>query len=113
MMGRFAGEFFADWPGADYRKQFTRDYFFQSNQYWLREYHVDGFRYDYVPGMYDGPIGQGYAELVYRTYQDSKTLSRFRRPAGAARSSSARNICPMPSVFFRRLTQTAHGKTAF
>ena len=47
----FEGEFFADWPGADYRQPFTRDYFFQSNQYWLREYHVDGFRYDYVPGM--------------------------------------------------------------
>jgi 1,4-alpha-glucan branching enzyme len=82
MMGRFEGEFFADWPGADYRKSFTRDYFFQLNQYWLREYHVDGFRYDYVPGMYDGPVGQGYADLVYRTYHDSKTLPRFHAAGG-------------------------------
>ena len=27
--------------------------------------------------MYDGPTGQGYANLVYRTYQTSKGLSRF------------------------------------
>jgi 1,4-alpha-glucan branching enzyme len=85
MMGRFEGEFFADWPGADYRKPFTRDYFFQLNQYWLREYHVDGFRYDYVPGMYDGPMGQGYADLVYRTYHDSKTLPRFHSANGGSK----------------------------
>ncbi|MGH9694094.1 MAG: hypothetical protein ACRD5Z_08140, partial [Bryobacteraceae bacterium] len=71
-------------PGTDYTKEFTRDYFFQLNQYWLREYHIDGFRYDYVPGMYDGPIGQGYANLVYRTYQDSKALAKF--DAGNGRS---------------------------
>ncbi|HEY6227947.1 MAG TPA: alpha-amylase family glycosyl hydrolase, partial [Verrucomicrobiae bacterium] len=84
MMGVFAGEFFAGRPGTDYTKEFTRDYFFELNRYLLREFHVDGFRYDYVPGMYDGPVGQGYANLVYRTYQDSKTLPRF--DAGNARS---------------------------
>lgn len=84
MMGVFAGEFFAGHPGTDYTKEFTRDYFFALNQYWLREYHVDGFRYDYVPGMYDGPVGQGYANLVYRTYEDSKPLARF--DAGQGRS---------------------------
>jgi 1,4-alpha-glucan branching enzyme len=84
MMGIFAGEFFAGRPGTDYTKEFTRDYFFQLNQYWLREYHIDGFRYDYVPGMYDGPAGQGYANLVYRTYQDSKALPKF--DAGNGRS---------------------------
>ena len=76
MMGVFAGEFF-ERPGTDYHKQFTREYFFELNRYWLQEYHVDGFRYDYVPGMYDGPTGQGYADLVHRTYQHSKTLPRF------------------------------------
>jgi 1,4-alpha-glucan branching enzyme len=85
MMGVFADEFFAGQPGTDYTKEFTRDYFFQLNQYWLREYHVDGFRYDYVPGMYDGPTGQGYANLVFRTYQDSKSLPRF--DAGGGRST--------------------------
>ena len=84
MMGVFSGEFFAGRPGTDYTKEFTRDYFFQLNQYWLREYHVDGLRYDYVPGMYDGPVGQGYANLVYRTYEDSKALPRF--DAGNGRS---------------------------
>jgi maltooligosyltrehalose trehalohydrolase len=87
MMGAFAGEFFAGRPGADYSKPFTRDYFFQVNQFWLREYHLDGFRYDYVPGMYDGPAGQGYADLVYKTYQDSKSFAQFPRfDGGAGRS---------------------------
>jgi 1,4-alpha-glucan branching enzyme len=77
MLGRFAGEFFSDWAGTDYRKQFTRDYFLCLNQYLLNEFHVDGFRYDYVPGMYDGPMGQGYADLVYQTWQYAKSLARF------------------------------------
>jgi 1,4-alpha-glucan branching enzyme len=84
MMGYFAGEFFEGRPGTDYSKAFTREYFFELNRYWLREYHLDGFRYDYVPGMYDGPTGDGYARLVHRTYQDSKTLPRF--DAGGGRS---------------------------
>jgi 1,4-alpha-glucan branching enzyme len=80
MMGQFAGEFFSR-PGMDYRKQFTADYFDQVNQYWLQEYHVDGFRYDYVPGMYEGnPVGPGYADLVYRTYQASTGIARFQAP---------------------------------
>jgi 1,4-alpha-glucan branching enzyme len=77
MMGYFAGEFFAR-PGTDYRKRFTADYFFEVNKYWLEEFHVDGFRYDYVPGMYEGdPTGPGYPELVYRTAQHAKTLPKF------------------------------------
>lgn len=81
MMGPFEGEFFSR-PGTDYRKAFTRDFFRQLNGYWLREYHVDGFRYDYVPGMYDGPAGVGYAALVFNTYQDSKALPKFQSPDG-------------------------------
>ncbi|UFH53132.1 alpha-amylase family glycosyl hydrolase [Spirosoma sp. KNUC1025] len=77
MMGVFAGEFF-DKPGTDYTKEFTRDYFFALNQYYLDEYHIDGFRYDYVPGMYDGFMGEGYANLVFRTYEFSKTIPRFK-----------------------------------
>ncbi|MCU1572501.1 MAG: hypothetical protein JWO93_583 [Micrococcaceae bacterium] len=67
MMGRFADEFF-DRPGTDFTRGFTRDYFLTASKYWLDEYHVDGFRYDYVPGIFDGPTGSGYADLVYRTY---------------------------------------------
>ena len=35
-------------------------------------YHVDGFRYDCVPNYWDGPLGVGYANLVYETYQLTK-----------------------------------------
>lgn len=81
MMGVFEGEFFAR-PGVDYKKEFARDYFFAVNQHWLAEYHVDGFRYDYVPGMLDGPLGDGYAALVHRTYQDSRGIPRFQTAQG-------------------------------
>jgi 1,4-alpha-glucan branching enzyme len=81
MMGRFMGEFFAQ-PGMDYRKEFTRDYFLAVNRHWLETYHVDGFRYDYVPGMYDGPAGDGYARLAFDTYRLSQGMPRFTAPGG-------------------------------
>src|SRR5262245_46782120 len=84
MMGRFEGEFFAQ-PGTDYRKAFTRDYFLAVNRHWLEEYHVDGFRYDYVPGIYDGPAGDGYARLVFDTYGLSKAFARFTAADGRSR----------------------------
>jgi maltooligosyltrehalose trehalohydrolase len=43
---------------------FTQEYFHTLNQYWLQNFHIDGFRYDDVPDYYDGPIGEGYANLV-------------------------------------------------
>jgi 1,4-alpha-glucan branching enzyme len=43
---------------------------------------VDGFRYDYVPGMLDGPLGDGYAALVHRTYQHSRGIPRFATEQG-------------------------------
>ena len=85
MIGAFEGEFFRDWQGTDFRKAFTRNYFVELNKYLMAEYHVDGFRYDYVPGMYDGPVGQGYADLVYQTYQHSKSLPKFQAPGGRSR----------------------------
>jgi maltooligosyltrehalose trehalohydrolase len=36
---------------------------------------VDGFRYDCVPNYYDGPLGEGYAALVYHTYKLVKAKS--------------------------------------
>lgn len=95
MMGVFAGEFF-DRPGTDYRKEFTRDYFFELNRYWLEEYHVDGFRYDYVPGIYDGPLGQGYADLVFRTYEHSKTIARFQAAGGRSKIVQCAEHLPDP-----------------
>jgi 1,4-alpha-glucan branching enzyme len=95
MMGVFAAEFFSR-PGTDYRQEFTRDYFFAVNTYWLSEYHVDGFRYDYVPGFYDGPTGQGYADLVYRTYQYSKAIPRFQASGGRSRIIQCAENLPDP-----------------
>lgn len=86
MMGRFADEF-SDTPGTDFSREFTRDFFLTASQYWLDEYHVDGFRYDYVPGIFDGSTGSGYADLVYRTYQHTRQPVRYPRfDAGNGRS---------------------------
>ncbi|MFG0261909.1 MAG: hypothetical protein ACF788_05925 [Novipirellula sp. JB048] len=84
MMGQFAEEFFSR-AGVDFSKEYSRDFFFAVNQYWLKQFHVDGFRYDYVPGMFDGPTGQGYANLVFRTYEHSQQFAsfpRFQGPSG-------------------------------
>lgn len=69
-MGPFAKDMFG--PSTDYRREFTRDFFFTANHYWLDRYHVDGIRYDCVPNYYDGVMGRGYANLVYCTYQEVK-----------------------------------------
>lgn len=102
MMGPFEGEFFAGRPGTDYTKAFTRDYFLTLNEYWLSEYHVDGFRYDYVPGMYDGPMGQGYAELVFRTYERSRTLARFDGGGGRSLIIQCAEHLPDPAGILAR-----------
>jgi maltooligosyltrehalose trehalohydrolase len=67
MMGPFAGDAFGE--STDWKRPFTRDFFAAVNQHWLTVYHVDGFRYDYVPGFWDGATGDGYARLVHDTYQ--------------------------------------------
>lgn len=66
-MGRFGDEDLFG-PSVDYRRAFARDFFFSVNHYWLDRYHIDGIRYDCVPNYWDGPLGQGYANLVYQTY---------------------------------------------
>ena len=75
MIGPFAEDMFG--IGTDFNKAFARDYFAAVNAYFLDELHMDGFRYDYVPGIYDGPLGTGYARLVFDTYQYSKQIPRF------------------------------------
>ena len=79
MIGHFAlgGQY---GPETNFNQQFCQEYFLQVNKYWLDEFHVDGFRYDYVPGYYDGPEGVGYAELAYNTYQYSLGMPRFKDP---------------------------------
>jgi len=108
MMGVFAGEFFEGRPGVDYTKEFAREYFFKLNQYLLQEYHIDGFRYDYVPGMYDGPVGEGYAALVFRTYQDSKAYPRFDGGNGRSRIiQCAEHLPDAPGIMSRTYSNCA------
>ena len=57
----------------DFSKRLTQDYFYSVNQFWLDTFHVDGFRFDDVPEYWDGPMGSGYANLVYSTYQYVKS----------------------------------------
>jgi len=72
-MGPFAKDYFSNFgKTTDYNRQLTRDYFFTVDHHWLDTYHVDGFRYDCVPNYWDGPMGVGYASLVYETYQLAK-----------------------------------------
>lgn len=75
MIGPFAGDMFG--VGPDFNKEFAYQYFMAVNDYFINELHMDGFRYDYVPGFYDGPVGKGYARLVHDTYQATRHISRF------------------------------------
>ena len=73
-MGPFAQDYFSSFgKSTDFTRELTRDYFFSVNHHWLEVYHVDGFRYDCVPNYWDGPLGVGYASLVYDTYQLTKS----------------------------------------
>jgi 1,4-alpha-glucan branching enzyme len=69
-MGPFAKNYFGE--STDFNRSLTRDFFFTVNHHWLDCYHVDGFRYDCVPNYWDGPMGRGYANLTYQTYQLAK-----------------------------------------
>jgi 1,4-alpha-glucan branching enzyme len=66
-------------PQIDFSQVFAQAYVAAVNKNWLDEYHVDGFRYDEVTDLYDGPTGPGYAKLVYDTYRYSLNIARFRR----------------------------------
>ncbi|HBG46356.1 MAG TPA: alpha-amlyase [Deltaproteobacteria bacterium] len=66
-IGHFAKDYFGE--STDFRRSFTRDFFYTVNCHWLDCYHVDGFRYDCVPEWWDGPLGTGYAALTYETYK--------------------------------------------
>lgn len=72
-MGPYAKDMFG--PSTDFRREFTRDFFFTVNYYWLDRYHVDGIRYDCVPNYYEGFLDDGYSNLVYHTYQKVKATN--------------------------------------
>lgn len=82
----FMGSFTKDYFGVstDFNRALTRDFFYSVNLHWLNTYHIDGFRYDCVPNYWDGPLGVGYANLVFHTYEYVKqsiaSLPRFDAP---------------------------------
>lgn len=77
VMGAFARDDFGE--SMDFRRPFTRDYCLAVNRIWMEEYHVDGFRYDCVPGYWDGPVGEGFAALAYGTDRMVRCESGRRR----------------------------------
>ncbi|WP_246786858.1 hypothetical protein [Bradyrhizobium sp. USDA 3458] len=80
-MGPFAKDYFSNFgKSTDFNREITRDYFHTANHHWLDVYHVDGFRYDCVPNYWDGPMGVGYASLVYETHQLTKANITAGRP---------------------------------
>lgn len=112
MMGRFEGEFFPERPGTDYNKEFTRNYFLAVNRYWLEEYHVDGFRYDYVPGIFDGALGNGYAKLVFQTYREAQDFGVFPRfDGGNGRSKIIQCAEHLPDA--RGILRTTYSNTCW
>lgn len=70
-------------PQVDFSKTFAQQYFGVANQYWLNQYHVDGFRYDEVTDLYVSPTDSGYAKLAYDTYISSLSTPRFQRSANS------------------------------
>jgi len=64
-------------PQADFSQVFTQQYFAAANQFWLDQYHIDGFRYDEVTDLYVSPTDTGYAKLAYDTYRFSFRFPRF------------------------------------
>lgn len=80
-MGPFAKDYFSNFgKSTDFTREITRDFFHTVNHHWLEVYHVDGFRYDCVPNYWDGPMGVGYASLVYETHQLTKANIAAGRP---------------------------------
>ncbi len=82
-------------PMIDFGKEFAHEYVQAANLHWLEEYHVDGFRYDEVTDLYDGPTGIKYPRTAYETYNASLTIPRFTPSGGLASGEYSRIIqCP-------------------
>jgi 1,4-alpha-glucan branching enzyme len=75
------GEFGKSFHGlsdVDYSKQFAREFIFSVNRYYLDEFGVDGFRYDFTPGYFDGVhIGNvGLSHLLWSTREYAESIGR-------------------------------------
>jgi maltooligosyltrehalose trehalohydrolase len=87
-------------PEIDYAKDFARQYVQVANAYWLNEYHIDGFRYDEVTDLYDGPIGVKYPRIAFEDYNASFKHARF-TPSGKAEAGEYSRIIQCPEAFNR------------
>ncbi len=70
-------------PQVDFSQTFAQEYCQLANQAWLEAYHVDGFRYDEVTDLYQGPTDTAYSMLAYDTYLYSRSIPRFGCGPGA------------------------------
>ncbi|MBV9017021.1 MAG: hypothetical protein JO058_15340, partial [Alphaproteobacteria bacterium] len=96
-------------PQVDFSKSFAQQFFQLANQYWLDEYHVDGFRYDEVTDLYQGPTDTAYAMLAYETYLYSRTIPRFGCAPGqySRLLQCAEALGKAPEVLRRTFTNSA------
>lgn len=87
--------------GFEWSFAFTQEYFLEVTRHFLDDYHVDGFRYDNVPGYFDGPTGVGYAKLVFETYSHSRSMARFAGP-GFSRIIQCAEDLPAPQQILQQ-----------
>ncbi len=87
-------------PTIDFSKEFARDYVQTANFHWLHEYHVDGFRYDEVTDLYDGPTDQKYAKIAFDNYSESLKIPRF-TPSGGVKTGEYSRIIQVPEALNR------------
>lgn len=87
----------------DFRMKSVQEFFAAVNQFWLDEYHIDGFRYDHVNGYLDKALTVNsdgsinwYSQanrpnfvslqtLSKATYRHSKSIPRFQHGDGSSR----------------------------
>jgi len=93
--------------GFDHSLAFTRQYFLEANRNWLDTYHVDGFRYDNVPGFYDGNPLEKYGTLVFNTYLLSRGMARFHDPGGFSRIIQVAEDLDAPQDILRQTFTSA------
>ena len=82
-------------PQLDFDCEFTRDYVQAANFHWLHEFRIDGFRYDEVTDLFNGPTGNQYAKIAWDNYNASLGLPRF-TPSGGAKPGEYSRIIQVP-----------------
>jgi 1,4-alpha-glucan branching enzyme len=101
-------------PTIDFSKDFAHEYIQAANFHWLDEYHVDGFRYDEVTDLYDGPTGIKYPRIAYETYNKSLTMPRFTPSGGSLPGEYSRIIqCPEELNLPQEILQTTYSNSTW